>query len=338
MKFIIQHNLINPDQLNVIKDAIKDFPHEFVGVIPFSHEITSDTPLDGVDYIPYGSTLLTNLAYERGWSGLHFDLSTFNYQEALDNRDDMLNMNVMRLDVAIDCLSALSANNPDYKCFVRPSEDLKQFSGQVIEAKECCDWFKSMMECETSGSYKLEPETMVVVSAPREIQAEWRWFIVGGKVISGSMYRAHGQMRLERVTEQKMIDEAQSFADKWLPDQCCVMDLALVGGELKVIEFNTINSSGAYDNDVSAIFKALWEYHNQNNILQRERYSKMQPFQQRVVDEKTELDEKLASLKKFFDTEMFSNLDQAERGRLIQQSTIMDAYSAILGERISAFS
>ena len=68
------------------------------------------------------------------------------------------------------------------------------------------------------------------------------------------------------VTDQKMIDEAQTFADKWLPSECCVMDIALVNGELKVIEFNAINSSGMYDSDVVAIFKALWEYHQTKEL------------------------------------------------------------------------
>jgi hypothetical protein len=101
-----------------------------------------------------------------------------------------------------------------------------------------------------------------VLCEPQNIKAEWRWFVVGGKVISGSMYRAHNQLRKMRVVEQDLINEAQLLADKWLPDECCVMDLALVGEELKVIEFNCINSSGFYDNDVNAIFEALWNYHN----------------------------------------------------------------------------
>jgi hypothetical protein len=37
------------------------------------------------------------------------------------------------------------------------------------------------------------------------------------------------------------------------------MDLALVDGEMKVIEFNTINSSGLYDHNTEAIILALWE-------------------------------------------------------------------------------
>jgi ATP-grasp domain, R2K clade family 3 len=62
--------------------------------------------------------------------------------------------------------------------------------------------------------------------------------------------------------DPEVIAEAQAFADKWLPLDCIVMDLALLTtGEVKVIEFNAINSSGFYACDVKKIFKALWEYH-----------------------------------------------------------------------------
>jgi len=42
----------------------------------------------------------------------------------------------------------------------------------------------------------------------------------------------------------------------------------------------------------------------------------MQPHQQRVVDEKTELDDKLGKLVKFYDTDIYAKLDEAERVRL----------------------
>ena len=258
MQFLIQHNLMNAKQLENIRLAVKPYPHKFVDLIPFSREITSDTPIVGKNYIPYGSTLLTSVAtQENKWVGLFFDLNTFNYTAALANRDDMLNSDVMDLSVAIEKLSKLDSKE---LVFTRPSEDLKQFTGQVIEAGECYAWFKDMMECQTSGSYKLEPTTQVVVCAPQNIQAEFRWFVVGGKVVSGSMYRCHNQLRSMRMTTPEEFEEAQKFATKWLPAPCCVMDLALVGDELKVIEFNCINSSGAYDADMSAVFKALYEY------------------------------------------------------------------------------
>jgi hypothetical protein len=63
----------------------------------------------------------------------------------------------------------------------------------------------------------------------------------------------------------------------------------------------------------------------------------MQPFQQRVIDEKKELDEKLQRLGAFFDNETFNGLPEDERIRLKRQESLMQAYSEVLGERIAAF-
>lgn len=261
MKFAIQHNLMNEDQLHDVADAVKNYPHIFVGVVPFSREITANEPLDGGEFIPYGSTLLTNLAADLNWSGLHFDVTKLNYRNFLQHHPHMLNDNVVTIKHAVEVLKTLP---PDMQVFTRPSEDLKQFSGVVMEASEIWPWFVSMMEAVGGGSYYMAPETEVVLSSPKDISAEWRWFIVGGKIVSGSMYRAHGQLRKLRELDPAVIAEAQALADIWLPCDCVVMDTALVGDDIKVIEFNTINSSGMYDNDVPAIFAALWEHHNRD--------------------------------------------------------------------------
>lgn len=61
------------------------------------------------------------------------------------------------------------------------------------------------------------------------------------------------------------------------------------------------------------------------------------PHQQRVVDEKAELDEKLAKLSDFCATPIFARLDANEQSRLHQQGLAMSAYSILLDERITAF-
>lgn len=257
MKFLIQYNLMNEKQLQLTKNAVNDFPHEFVGLIPFSREITSDEPLVGIDYIPYGSTLLSTLALQKQWKGLYFDLENFNYEASSENRDDMLNdEHIVTVKDAFDILKT----DPEKLWFTRPSLDLKHYSGTVINADECYKWFKDALECDSSGSYKMDEDMMVVLATPKNIQAEWRWFIVGSKIVSGSMYRFKGVLHKERELDKDVIDEAQKKADQWLPNQCCVMDTALVDNELKVIEFNAINSSGFYDNDVDSIFKELYNY------------------------------------------------------------------------------
>lgn len=65
--------------------------------------------------------------------------------------------------------------------------------------------------------------------------------------------------------------------------------------------------------------------------------SALQPHQQRVVDEKRDLDEKLGKLGTFFETPIFAGLDEEERQRLEHQQAAMQEYSTILDERIAAF-
>ncbi|MGZ4968022.1 MAG: crAss001_48 related protein [Methylobacter sp.] len=66
--------------------------------------------------------------------------------------------------------------------------------------------------------------------------------------------------------------------------------------------------------------------------------SELQPHQQRVVDEKTELDKKARALSDFIGTNpIFDTLDPAEQERLKEQNDVMWKYSEILGARIAAF-
>jgi hypothetical protein len=182
------------------------------------------------------------------------------YTNAMKHRRDMLNgENVL---TAEDACSFLSESNEHW--FMRPDADLKHFSGYVDHSPVLLEHLKSMIDSYKrgeQGSYGLNPETKIILATPKTIQAEWRWFIVGGKIISGSLYRAHGQLRKLHEVEPDVLMEAQAIADEWLPYDCVVMDTALVNNRVKVIEFNCINSSGFYENDVSAVFKALWEYH-----------------------------------------------------------------------------
>lgn len=63
----------------------------------------------------------------------------------------------------------------------------------------------------------------------------------------------------------------------------------------------------------------------------------LQPHQKRVVDERTDLSEKLFKLMEFLKTPAFEALDAAEKIRLRRQQVVMQDYAAILIERIAAF-
>lgn len=63
----------------------------------------------------------------------------------------------------------------------------------------------------------------------------------------------------------------------------------------------------------------------------------LQPHQERVVAEKKDLDEKIAKLSAFFDTETFAKLPDVDKGDLERQMAFMQGYSDTLGLRINRF-
>jgi hypothetical protein len=63
----------------------------------------------------------------------------------------------------------------------------------------------------------------------------------------------------------------------------------------------------------------------------------MEKYQERVVAEKAELDERIDKLFMFVKTEQFWRLPDKEGQRLRRQHAVMREYAGILGERIAAF-
>ena len=64
----------------------------------------------------------------------------------------------------------------------------------------------------------------------------------------------------------------------------------------------------------------------------------LQPHQQRVIDEKTELDKKATALSEFIGSNpIFCTINPEEQERLKEQNEVMWQYSEILGARIAAF-
>lgn len=63
----------------------------------------------------------------------------------------------------------------------------------------------------------------------------------------------------------------------------------------------------------------------------------MPPHQRRVINERTEIEDRLDKLSAFLVTPTFEALPEAEQERLVRQSGVMVQYSDVLAERIAAF-
>ena len=63
----------------------------------------------------------------------------------------------------------------------------------------------------------------------------------------------------------------------------------------------------------------------------------LQPFQQRVIDERDDLEIKASKLQDFILSDKFFSVPADERQRLVLQRNLMDAYVIVLDQRIAAF-
>lgn len=63
----------------------------------------------------------------------------------------------------------------------------------------------------------------------------------------------------------------------------------------------------------------------------------LQPHEQRVVDERNELIEKITKLHAFFTTDVFTHLQDEDQNLLEEQVQLMMNYSDVLLKRINRF-
>lgn len=254
--WVLQSNLVKDSQVRPFAEAFRaqKIPFVDVAIMPFSDGFFDEPSLPSADVIPYGSTTLMRIALQRGWTGLFYN-DQFQVATWLIHRSDMLNEDAA-FCAARDAARRFAHATPGSQWFVRPVLDFKAFSGTVAPAEELA----RLMQGGEGSTYNFTPDTVVAISEPKSIQCEWRYFIVGGEVVSGSLYRAAGESYVKREEDDDELRAVQMMADRWLPHPTCVMDVALTDHGRRVIEFNCLNASGIYDHDVPAIVNAVADY------------------------------------------------------------------------------
>jgi len=261
--WIVQNNFIKPDQYDPLIENLERMQeaYETVKIIPFSDEFATPLTHDRKDLIPFGSTSLMRIAHKRGWTGLFYDPETFQVKRWINERSDMLNQDAQVMTVK-EAMQLFTKANPTDEWFIRPNADLKRFNGSFTTAEEISRWIESV----ESGNFQFNEEELVSIASPKFIVAEYRFFIVNRRIVTGSLYRMRGQKLTSMVKPGDWIwDEAQKLAEGWLPHETCVMDLSQgcvlrKTPDLKIIEFNCLNASGFYNNDVSSFTKAVTDY------------------------------------------------------------------------------
>lgn len=138
------------------------------------------------------------------------------------------------------------------ECHLRPDRDDKAFTGGIYDAQS---WANMLQE----RGVALGGDVLSIpcwLSPKRDIAGEIRCWFVGGETVEASYYRKDGEHVRERVRDMGLIGTAAALGEIYLPCDNVVLDIALHEGDVSVLEFNPIHSSGWYAADVDRILGA----------------------------------------------------------------------------------
>lgn len=228
-------------------------PYIAVGIIPFSHEITGLEAADpSAPTMFWGSVQMAATVAQRSdfRPGVSYQREWFDPRNWVGKRPDLLNENLRT--ITADQLRQEWVTEPT---FCKSVED-KAYTGNVLEpVKEDHDlWLIEASNLDAGSELVLAPVQRLV--------AEYRFFVVKGRVVTGSYYRKEGIRRCRVPVEPETWAAAERMAQDWMPNDTIVMDIGLTDqGEYKVIEWNCAHSSGFYNCDLKQLVLALEEAH-----------------------------------------------------------------------------
>lgn len=225
-----------------------------------SYQDVDTTPEPEIDasrkIIISGSITLSKMARRRGWSPGTLYNSNFEwkYWKKGYGYTSLLNG-----DARTGLLGDIVLPNSEY-FFIRPVHDDKKFTGKLICRHEFEEWQRRI----SFGNPEFE-YVPVLIASPKKILAEYRFFVVNKKIVTGSLYKRGRNVVYDRKIDPATIRWTEEVITWWQPADAYVIDVALVdeswGSVHRIIEINNICSAGFYAADVQKIIMALEEYY-----------------------------------------------------------------------------
>lgn len=237
---LFQRNIWNEHNYDRFIQAFEDRGAnvEMAEVVPFTVNIVRQQ--DNVPDLTFGSNRIISLCRERGYpvfkTFLPIEDSFYAPEHWINGSGHWCNW------------GELDITSPK---FLKPRTE-KFFTGCVVESQE------DLEKVQLSTSFIPEPDDELVwVCEPVHIGQEIRFFVIGGRIITGSYYRINGQARQARVdSTHEAWRDLQEILRAGFIDDAFAIDLGLIDSRWKIIEINNANSAGIYATDVDALASA----------------------------------------------------------------------------------
>lgn len=144
--------------------------------------------------------------------------------------------------------------------FIKPKRE-KFFTGRVLESTE--DKEKVQL---TTSNVEDEGEELIWISPVKNVIDEYRFFVVGGNIITASCYRYNRYPQYHKIdSAHESWFYAQGLLERYKTDETFVLDIGYVkvfGNYCYygIVELNNLNSAGIYACDTDVLARALIKY------------------------------------------------------------------------------
>jgi hypothetical protein len=253
--WVVQTNLGKESDVEAIRVACKTYGIDYYPVvsIPFSDDLP-DVPTDQPLQF-YGSCNFIKKIEESGRWKLSQNPSNFDVAHWTARYGGLaLNYDASNHPLK-NAHQFFEAYDYDFEyLFLKPAHNSKAFAGQVFDKKELAKW---VAEVDSDSDLPFDTNLIVSVSRPKNIQTEWRMFMVNGIGISCSVYKFQGRPRMA-MDYGRVIHEFCELVDRvWRPADCYSLDVCLSGNKMYVVEVNDLSSSGFYAHNISGVVRLV---------------------------------------------------------------------------------
>ncbi len=249
--WVVQSNLQSSDTFGLLRKACSDLDFGFIGIEVRQRQVDlSILDQEAGRIVFHGATSLIQRAAEHEVyrDGVFYDAHTFTHEAYVRGFGSAYVNHSAQLLKWDEVLSLPFTAKTRY--FLKPRNDLKSFTGSVCTREQLARIRSELIKHE----HLLQD--LVVVNEPCEIDAEWRLFVVGDKIVSGSMYRPS--------MDPNVPSDALAFASEaivqWTPHEVFVLDIGRVDRQWRVIECNCFNWCRFYSSNVLDIVQKVSEF------------------------------------------------------------------------------
>lgn len=271
MFYVIQENIFRESHYNLLIETLDKLklPYKVVRVFPYIDKIVDIEDIPDYDYevkklpdlvVPnekifvFGAVKLARICRDKNW----YPGSLLN-----DNHDFMIYSkyykdNLLNYDSEILKVSDDIDWDIDLK-FIRPSKDSKAFNGKLYNKES----WKQVIDTNINNQRGiLTEDTLIQVSSPKNIYKEIRFWVIGGKIITGSQYKIGYTIQYNTYYEPEALEYAQKMVDIYQVSEAFVIDVCLCDDGWKIVEINCINCAGFYLCNMQKMIMELEYYFN----------------------------------------------------------------------------